>query len=112
MLLAQDFRRQALVCARLTDDCDDPRLAERLRVMAADLLARAEDLKEGQACSVSSGSTRPHRRQLRSLRARLQIRATFRPSPRIDRAAFGHNGPVAHRRRRRSITPAAPATTP
>jgi hypothetical protein len=25
MLLAQDFRRQALVCARLADDCDDPR---------------------------------------------------------------------------------------
>ena len=50
MLLAQDFRRQAHVCARLADDCDDPRLAERLRAMASDLLAKAEDLKERQAC--------------------------------------------------------------
>jgi hypothetical protein len=61
MLLPQDFRRQAHVCTRLANDCDDPRLAERLRTMASDLLAKAEDLKEGQACSVSSGSTRPHR---------------------------------------------------
>ena len=63
MLLAQDFRRQALVCARLADDCDDPRLAERLRAMASDLLAKAEDLKEGQAFSASSGSTGPYRRK-------------------------------------------------
>ena len=64
MLLPQDFRRQAHVCARLADDCDDPRLAERLRAMASDLLAKAEDLKEGQACSASSGSTRPHRKEV------------------------------------------------
>jgi hypothetical protein len=51
MLLAQDFRRQAHVCERLADDCDDPRLAERLRAMASDLLAKAEELKEGQVCS-------------------------------------------------------------
>jgi hypothetical protein len=51
MFLAQDFRRQAHVCARLADDCDDLRLAERLRAMASDLLAKAEDLKERQACS-------------------------------------------------------------
>jgi hypothetical protein len=49
MLLAQDFQRQAHVCARLVDDCDDPRLAERLRVMASDLLAKGEDLKEHEA---------------------------------------------------------------
>jgi hypothetical protein len=35
----------------LADDCDDPRLAERLRAMASDLLAKAEELKERQACS-------------------------------------------------------------
>jgi hypothetical protein len=64
MLLAQDFRRQAYVCARLADDCDDPRLAGRLRAMASDLLAKAEDLKEDQACSASSGSTRPHRKEV------------------------------------------------
>ena len=51
MLLAQDFRRQAHVCARLGDDCDDPHLAERHRAMASDLLAKAEDLKERQVCS-------------------------------------------------------------
>ena len=60
MLLAEDFRLQAHVCARLADDCDDPRLAERLRAMASDLLAKAEDLNERQACSTSSGSTKPH----------------------------------------------------
>ena len=51
MFLAQGFRRQAHVCTRLADDCDDPRLAERLRAMASDLLAKAEELKEGQVCS-------------------------------------------------------------
>jgi hypothetical protein len=46
MLLPQDFRRQAHVCARLAGDCDDPRLAERLRAMASDLLAKADDFEE------------------------------------------------------------------
>ena len=45
MLLAMDFRRQARVCARLAEDCDDRRLAERLRKMAADLLAKADDFE-------------------------------------------------------------------
>jgi hypothetical protein len=38
MVLAMDFRRQAQVCARLAEDCEDQRLAERFRKMAADLL--------------------------------------------------------------------------
>ena len=42
----EDFLRQAHVCARLADDCDDPRLAERLRAMASDLLAKADDFEE------------------------------------------------------------------
>ncbi len=46
MLLAVDFRRQARVCARLAEDCDDKRLAERLRTMASDLLAKADDFEE------------------------------------------------------------------
>jgi hypothetical protein len=46
MLLAVDFRRQARVCARLSEDCDDLRLAERLKAMASDLLAKADDFKE------------------------------------------------------------------
>lgn len=46
MLLAMDFRRQAQVCTRLADDCDDKRLAERLRKMASDLLAKADDFED------------------------------------------------------------------
>ena len=39
MLLPMDFRRQARVCARLAEECDDRCLAERLKTMASDLLA-------------------------------------------------------------------------
>jgi hypothetical protein len=46
MLLAMDFRRQARVCARLAEECDDRRLAERLKRMASDLLAKADDFEE------------------------------------------------------------------
>ena len=46
MLLGMDFRRQARVCARLAEDCDDKRLAERFRTMASDLLAKADDFEE------------------------------------------------------------------
>ena len=46
MLLAMDFRRQARVCARLAHECDDDHLAERFRSMAADLLAKAEEIEE------------------------------------------------------------------
>ena len=46
MLLGVDFRRQARVCARLAEDCDDRRLAERLKSMASDLLAKADDFEE------------------------------------------------------------------
>jgi len=46
MLLAMDFRRQARVCVRLAEECDDLRLAERLRRMASDLLAKADDFEE------------------------------------------------------------------
>ena len=42
MILATDFRRQAQVCARLAEDCDDRRLAERFKKMATDLLAKAD----------------------------------------------------------------------
>jgi hypothetical protein len=46
MVLAMDFRRQALVCARLAEDSDDRRLADRFRKMAADLLSKADDFEE------------------------------------------------------------------
>jgi len=46
MLLAMDFRRQARACARLAEDCDDRCLAERLKAMASDLLAKADDFEE------------------------------------------------------------------
>ena len=46
MLPGVDLRRQARLCVRLAEECDDQRLAERLKAMAADLLAKAEDLEE------------------------------------------------------------------
>jgi hypothetical protein len=46
MMFGLDFRRQARVCARLAEECDDLYLAERLRAMACDLLAIANDLEE------------------------------------------------------------------
>ncbi len=46
MILGENLRRQARVCARLADDCDDQNLAERLKNMAADLLAKADDFEE------------------------------------------------------------------
>jgi hypothetical protein len=46
MFLGQNLRRQACACAGLADDCDDRNLAERLKIMAADLLAKADDFEE------------------------------------------------------------------
>ena len=46
MFLAMDFRRRARVCARLAEEYEDPHLASRLRNMAADLLAKAEDFED------------------------------------------------------------------
>jgi len=51
MLLAVDCRRQARVCARLAEDCDDRQLADRLRAMASDLLAMADDFENIQGTS-------------------------------------------------------------
>jgi len=46
MIFGVDFRRQARVCARLAEDCDDQHLAERLKTMAANLVAKADDFEE------------------------------------------------------------------
>ena len=46
MVFGVDLRRQAGVCVRLAEDCDDRYLAERLRMMASDLLAKADDLDD------------------------------------------------------------------
>jgi hypothetical protein len=46
MLLAMDFRRQARVCARLAEECEDPHLAARFRSMADGLIAKAEDFED------------------------------------------------------------------
>jgi hypothetical protein len=46
MLLAMDFRRQARVCVSLADECEDPHLADRLRDMATNLVAKADDLED------------------------------------------------------------------
>jgi hypothetical protein len=49
MLHAMDFRRQAKVCARLAEECEDPHLADRFRNMAASLIAKAEDFDDLRA---------------------------------------------------------------
>ena len=46
MVLGPNLRQQARVCARLADDCDDRHLAERLKIMAADLFTKADDFEE------------------------------------------------------------------
>jgi hypothetical protein len=46
MVLAMNFRRQARVCSKLAEDCQDQRLAERFKKMATDLLAKADDFEE------------------------------------------------------------------
>ena len=46
MLLGVDFRRQARVCARMAEECDDRHLAERLKTMASNLLAKADHFEE------------------------------------------------------------------
>jgi len=46
VVLAVDLRRQARVCTRLADECEDKHLAERLRAMARDLMAKADDFEE------------------------------------------------------------------
>jgi len=48
MVLAAVFQAQVGVCAHLAEDCDGRWLAKRLRVMASDLLAKADDLEEPQ----------------------------------------------------------------
>lgn len=46
MIFAGDWRRQARVCARLAEECEDQHLAGRLRLMAADLAAKADEVEE------------------------------------------------------------------
>jgi len=41
-----ELRRQARVCIRLAQECEDQHLANRLRMMAADLAAKADDIEE------------------------------------------------------------------
>lgn len=53
MIFAGDWRRQARVCARLAEDCEDQYLAERLRLMAADLAAKADEVEERPVVQLS-----------------------------------------------------------
>ena len=46
MIFAGDWRRQARVCARLAEDCEDQHLAERLKLMAANLASKADEVEE------------------------------------------------------------------
>ena len=41
-----ELRRQARVCVRLAEDYEDRHLAERLRLMATDLVAKADEIEE------------------------------------------------------------------
>jgi hypothetical protein len=43
MALAPDLRQQAGVCARLAEDCEDQHLAERLKAIARNLFAEADE---------------------------------------------------------------------
>jgi hypothetical protein len=46
MIFGANFRRQAHVCLRLAEDCDDEHLAERLTAMAMDLFSKANETEE------------------------------------------------------------------
>jgi predicted regulator of Ras-like GTPase activity (Roadblock/LC7/MglB family) len=46
MIFGTNFRRQAHVCLRLAETCDDQHLAERLTAMAADLFSKADETEE------------------------------------------------------------------
>jgi len=46
MIFGAHFRRQALVCLRLAEGCEDQHLAERLKAMAADLFSKASQTEE------------------------------------------------------------------
>jgi hypothetical protein len=46
MVCSLSLRRQARVCTCLAEECDNQHLAERLKAMASDLLAKAEILEE------------------------------------------------------------------
>src|ERR1700692_2957354 len=46
MILEANFRRQAHVCLRLAEACDDQHLAARLKAMAADLFSKADETEE------------------------------------------------------------------
>ncbi len=46
MIFGADARRHAAVCSRLAEECEDKHLAERLRDMASNLLAKAGELEE------------------------------------------------------------------
>ena len=41
-----ELRRQARICNRLAQECEDQHLANRLRMMAADLAAKADNIEE------------------------------------------------------------------
>jgi hypothetical protein len=43
MPLGPSLRRQASVCARLADECDDEYFAQRLKQMASDSKAQADE---------------------------------------------------------------------
>jgi hypothetical protein len=52
MIFVAALRRQARVCTRLSEECDDRHLAERFEMMALDLIAKADEFEQLSANSV------------------------------------------------------------
>jgi hypothetical protein len=49
LIFVAALRRQALVCARLAEECDDIHLAERFEIMALNLMCKADEFEESPA---------------------------------------------------------------
>jgi hypothetical protein len=54
LIFVAALRRQACVCTRLAEECDDRHLAERFEMMALDLIAKADEFEQLPANSVQT----------------------------------------------------------
>jgi hypothetical protein len=60
LIFVAALRRQARVCARLAEECDDGHLAERFEIMALGLMAKADELEDLPASSAYTKKTAFH----------------------------------------------------
>jgi hypothetical protein len=95
MIFGADARRHAAVCSRLAEECEDKHLAERLRDMASNLLAKA-DVKNYQAkddVRVDGVLRREHRHSSRvGQRNYISPSPGFKSEVGMQPASFGRNG--------------------